>query len=124
MKHTIQTTLMVLELDGYPAPEPEYRFQPKRQWRLDYAWPALKLGWEVEGGTWQAGGGRHNRGKGYRDDARKYSEAAVLGWRLLRTTSDMVASGEALRLIEEALRGSGVTPRPANLAGHRPGPAT
>lgn len=43
---------------------------------------------EIEGGSWI--NGRHTRGKGYRNDCEKYLEAAILGWTVLRFTSDML----------------------------------
>jgi hypothetical protein len=49
--------------------------------------------------------GRHVTGKGFEGDARKYNKAALLGWRVLRFTRSMIASGEAVRDIAEALKG-------------------
>lgn len=83
-----------------PEPEREHRFHPVRLWRFDFAWPDQMLACEVEGGT--RSNGRHTRHEGYREDCIKYSEAALLGWRLIRATSDMVWDGTAIRLIERA----------------------
>ncbi len=89
---------------GLPAPEPEYRFarDAGRKWAFDLAWPALLVAFEREGGTWT--GGRHIRGKGYERDCEKYSEAAIRGWVVIRATTDMIADGRALALLERALR--------------------
>ena len=57
---------------------------------------------EVEGGTWAKG--RHTRGKGFENDCRKYNSAALLGYRVLRFTTNMVNSGEALKVIKEVLQ--------------------
>ncbi len=84
-----------------PKPEMELRFHPTRRWRFDYAWIDKKVALEVEGGTWV--GGRHVRGKGYEGDCEKYSEAAILGWKVIRATADMVKDGRALSLLERAL---------------------
>lgn len=62
----------------------EYRFDPSRRWRFDYAIPAHKIAIEVEGGVWTQG--RHTRPAGFLGDMEKYNAAAVLGWRILRTT--------------------------------------
>lgn len=62
----------------------EYRFDPSRRWRFDYAIPAHKIAIEVEGGVWTQG--RHTRPAGFIGDMEKYNAAAVLGWRILRTT--------------------------------------
>lgn len=102
-----------------PAPEREYRFAAMlvglgpgvrlrlavtnlKDWRFDFAWPAQMLAVEVEGGIWVEG--RHTRGKGFTEDCIKYNEAALMGWRVLRVVGEWVRSGEALALIERALR--------------------
>lgn len=85
-----------------PVPVPEYKFHPTRKWRFDYAWPHLLLALEVEGGAFVAG--RHTRGVGFVKDLEKYSEAAILGWRIVRVTPKQVKNGEALTLVERALR--------------------
>ena len=84
-----------------PTPQPEFRFHVKRLWRFDFAWPDRMIAVEVEGGTWA--GGRHTRGSGFEADAEKYGQAAVLGWRVIRLTGDMVRDGRGLALIEQAL---------------------
>jgi very-short-patch-repair endonuclease len=73
--------------------EREVRFDPDRLWRFDFA-IADTVAIEVEGGTWIQG--RHNRGSSIAADFRKYNRAAVLGYRLLRFTTDQVRSGEAI----------------------------
>ncbi len=84
-----------------PVPEPEFWFWPGRRFRFDYAWPSLKVALEIEGGTYKFG--RHNRPEGYEDDCRKYSEASLRGWLLVRCTTRMCASGEIWTLLERAL---------------------
>jgi len=81
--------------------EPEFRFHPVRRWRFDFAFPASMVALECEGGTFS--GGRHTRGAGYEADAEKYSEAAVLGWIVIRATGNMIADGRALDLLRRAL---------------------
>lgn len=80
----------------------EYHFHPTRKFRFDFAFIAEKIGVEIEGGTWMAG--RHSRGKGFEDDCRKYAEATLLGWRVLRFSTGMVISGEAINYVLEALK--------------------
>lgn len=77
-------------------PVREFKFC-ERGWRFDFAWtdPHLKLAVEIDGGT-KAGKGRHSRGTGYEEDCRKMNRAAVDGWRVLRFTTAMVISGEAI----------------------------
>jgi len=83
--------------------EQEYRFHPTRRWRFDFAWPYGRppVALEVEGGTWAKGA--HTRGKHYESDCIKYSEAALLGWKVIRVTTNMVKDGRAIGLIERAI---------------------
>lgn len=104
---------------GLPEPEREYRFAALtvgigeyglrvrlatlglKDWRFDFAWPDHELAVEIEGGIWA--GGRHTRGRGFMEDCRKYNEATLMGWRVLRVVGAWVRNGEALALIERAL---------------------
>jgi hypothetical protein len=90
-----------IALAKLPVPEREVRFHPSRKWRFDYGWRDRRLALEVEGAVWVQG--RHTRGSGYVKDCEKYSEAAILGWRILRCTPQQVASGAALALVQRAL---------------------
>lgn len=87
-----------------PAPECQYRFARPRRWTFDLAWPDRKLACEVEGGIWIRGGGRHNRASSFEKDASKYNEAALNGWAVLRVTTQQVTKGEAIQLLERALK--------------------
>jgi hypothetical protein len=89
--------LRALEVRGLPRPECEWKFDAKRRWRFDYAWPQQMVALEVEGGVWT--GGRHTRGAGFVKDMEKYSRAAVLGWRLLRVTPDKLVSAGTFEMI-------------------------
>lgn len=93
---------------GYPEPVREHRFARDvgRGWRFDFAWPFIRLAAEVEGGIWT--GGRHVTGAGYAGDLEKYNEGALLGWLIVRFTSEMVEDGRALRVVERALNARGV----------------
>ena len=86
---------------GLPTPVRELRFAPPRRWRFDVAWPERLLAVEVDGGSWV--GGRHTRGAGYEAGCRKTNAAVLLGWRVLRVTPGMIASGEAVAVIGAAL---------------------
>jgi very-short-patch-repair endonuclease len=72
----------VLIQSGIPVPEREYKFHPSRKWRIDFAWPAVKLAVEIEGGAFSSG--RHTRGAGFRRDIEKYNELALAGYTLFR----------------------------------------
>lgn len=74
-----------------PTPEREHLFAKEamgRKWRFDFAWRQHKVAVEIEGGTWS--GGRHNTGSGIQADCEKYNAAIVLGWRVLRFTTNDV----------------------------------
>jgi len=53
---------------------------------------------EVEGGIWS--GGRHTRGKGYLRDLEKYNAATMMGFQVIRFSTDQVKSGHAIQQIE------------------------
>ena len=100
----VTSLLLHITATGLPAPVEELRFHPSRLWRFDLAWPDRKLACEVDGAVWS--GGRHTRGAGFTEDCNKFNEALLLGWRVLRVTSDHVRTGEALTWIKAALRGA------------------
>lgn len=87
---------------GYPEPVPEFRFHPTRQWRFDLSWPGRKVALELEGVTY-SGGGRHQRPKGYAADCEKYTEAALVGWTLIRCTYTQLRSGQVYPWLDRAL---------------------
>ena len=87
-----------------PQPVTEFRFDPARRWRFDYAWVDARLALEVEGGVWTHG--RHTRGAGFLADIEKYNRATILGWRLLRTTPDALLTRDTVDLIRAALPAS------------------
>ncbi|HWF62913.1 MAG TPA: hypothetical protein VN666_21755 [Nitrospira sp.] len=78
----------------------EFRFDPARKWRVDFL-VGKDLAVEVEGGTWS--GGRHVRGAGYSADLAKYNSLTRLGYRLLRYSTEMVISGQAIDEVREVL---------------------
>ena len=92
---------------GLPGPVREHRFHPSRRWRFDLAWPDHMVALEVDGGVFV--GGRHVTGTGARKDAEKFSEAAAMGWRVLRVLPEHVTSGQAVTWLERALKMSGGT---------------
>ena len=79
----------------------EYRFHPTRKWRFDAAFPSEHVAVEIEGGVWRYG--RHNRASGFLKDLEKYNEAAMLGWRIIRTPWEWIEDGSIVPVIIEAL---------------------
>ena len=79
--------------------EQEFEFHPKRKWRADFHLVGKKILVEVEGAIWS--GGRHTRGKGYIGDMEKYNAATMMGFQVLRFSTDQVMSGHAIQQIEK-----------------------
>jgi len=79
--------------------EQEFYFHPKRKWRADFHLIDKKILVEVEGGIWS--GGRHTRGKGYLGDMEKYNAATMMGFQVIRFSTDQVKSGHAIQQIEK-----------------------
>lgn len=90
-----------IRANDLPDPEREHRFARPRRWSFDFAWPALMLALEVEGGVWS--NGRHTSGKGFTDDCEKYNEALCRGWRVLRVTAAQIDSGAAVDWLRRAM---------------------
>lgn len=96
---------------GLPTPTPECRFAPEREWRFDFAWEARKVALEAEGGVWTKGA--HVRGAHYIADMAKYSEAAILGWCVLRVDARTLCTAATVTLVRRALAS-----RPQSLSGN------
>jgi hypothetical protein len=99
-----------VKLAQLPEPERDFKFHPKRKWRLDFAWPHLpfvgaRTKWiavEIQGGIYRQG--HHSRGRGQEDDYEKWAEAVKMGWIVLAFGPKQIKSGYALGVIEELLR--------------------
>lgn len=81
---------------GLPAPKIDYSFHKTRKWKIDYAWPDVKLAVEIEGGAWTQG--RHTRGGGFIEDMEKYRQLTIYGWKLLRYIPTAINYSEIKRL--------------------------
>ena len=77
----------------------EFKFHPSRMWRADFHLKGKKILVEVEGGIWS--NGRHTRGKGYLGDLEKYNEATMMGYQVIRFSTEQVKSGLAIQQIEK-----------------------
>ena len=73
-------------LADLPPYRTEYRFHQSRRWRIDAAWPEIKLAIEFHGGVHI--GGRHTPGRGVIEDRTKMDEAALLGWTDIEATPE------------------------------------
>jgi len=83
------------------SPIAEYQFHPDRKWRFDFAFVTEKLAVEIEGGIYS--GGRHTRGDGFEKDCEKYNSAVLLGWKILRFSTQSVKSGCAIQMTKLVL---------------------
>lgn len=98
--------LQVLAM-GLPPGVKEHVFAPPRGWRLDRAWPDVKVGVEIQGGVFA--GMHHTTGAGYEDDSVKAACAQLHGWLLFNATDHLLKGGYAARWVRAAvsLRSSG-----------------
>ncbi len=98
--HVLTFTSLIPQLPiQHPTTEQEYKFHPERKWRADFLITGTKILIEVEGGIWS--GGRHTRGKGYLGDMEKYNSAAMMGFTVLRFSTEQVKAGVAIKQIEQ-----------------------
>lgn len=84
-----------------PYPVAEFRFHPKRKWRLDFAWEKQRVAIELHGAVYQQG--RHTRGKGFEDDREKMNTATLMGWKVIEVTTGQVKSGLVYDWLTELL---------------------
>jgi very-short-patch-repair endonuclease len=72
---------------GLPAPVREYPFAKdiKRKWRVDVAFPSLKLAIEIEGMA-------HRTRKQYLSDMEKFNHLSLRGWTLVRVYTRWIAT--------------------------------
>jgi very-short-patch-repair endonuclease len=91
----LATALKALKIDF----EQEFKFHPERKWKADFHLVGKKILVEVEGGIWSRG--RHTRGKGYIGDMEKYNAATMMGFQVIRFSTDQVKSGHAIQQIEK-----------------------
>ena len=66
----------------------EFRFNKNRRWRADYFMPEIKTLLEIDGAVWN--GGRHVRGQGFINDCEKLNSASILGYTVLRYSTDTI----------------------------------
>lgn len=79
---------MRIKSAGLPVPEREYKFWPGRRFAFDFAFVPQMVAVECEGGIWIQG--RHSRGVGMLADMKKYNTATIMGWRVLRYSTNNI----------------------------------
>lgn len=80
----------------------QHLYVPGRRFTADFAWPDQRLLVECQGGVWSRKSG-HSGGSGITKDIERGNAATLAGWRVLRFAPAHIRSGEALRVIAEAL---------------------
>lgn len=91
---------LALHLKAYKVPGvvEQHPFCEGRKYRFDFAFPALMLAVEVEGGA-------HGIKRQYQHDCERHNVALLLGWKVLRFTPADVDSGKAISAVLEILAG-------------------
>ena len=74
----------------------EYRFDPVRRWRFDFANPDLMLAIEIDGGSAIQAHGQVSRRE---LDYDKGNEATAQGWRILRGSTRQAEDGSLLAFV-------------------------
>lgn len=90
--------LSVCKTQGIPDPVPEFVFAPPRKWRFDWAWTKHYVALEIEGGAFRGPG--HRSVGVFLRNIEKYNEAALLGWRVIRVTTDQFNSGDVFETLQ------------------------
>lgn len=99
-----------LRAANYPPPETQLAVIVGRKCTWDMGWRAYRLLVEVQGGIWRRGGGAHSRPANIIRDVEKQQLAVLNGWWCFPVTTDEVKSGQALQLIDLALKSKGWKP--------------
>jgi very-short-patch-repair endonuclease len=83
----------------------EFKFYTERDWRADFLispeGEIFAILVEIEGSVWTQG--RHTRGAGFLADMEKYNTATMLGFRVLRFSTEQVETGKAKEFLKEWL---------------------
>jgi len=95
---------------GLPSFSRQFAYAPGRKMRADFAFEPQRLLVEVQGGIWRRGGGAHSHPTKLLSDIEKHQLAVINGWFVFPVTTDQVRNGEAVRLIEIALKARGWRP--------------
>ena len=103
-----QVLMFHIHAHDLPQPQLEHRFHDTRRWRFDFAWPEQKIALEIDGGIWMRTEDGRSKGHAHPvrfvQDCEKMNEAAILGWRVLRATPQMVKDGTAVGWLERILQ--------------------
>ena len=80
----------------------QYRAIPGRKFTWDFRIGSLLI--ECQGGTWSRTRSGHSTGSGIKRDCEKMNLATEYGYHTLAFTTDMITSGDAVKVIERVLK--------------------
>jgi len=86
---------------GLPTPVFEYAHIPGRRFRLDMAWPSLRIGIEVQGGLHMKSG--HTTASGLRKDMEKRNLGIMEGWRVLECEPANLCMKEMVDMVRRVM---------------------
>lgn len=89
-----------------PVPARNFRFMRGRKFEIDFAWPELRIGIEIQGGVWSPGGGAHSRPANIIRDMVKHNLLLDRGWKVWHFTPSEVQSGAAIQRLDPIVRES------------------
>lgn len=90
----------LLAIAGMPKPEKEVKMIDKRRYRIDYAWPAIKLGIEIQGGVFTRGA--HGSIYGILAGYKKANDACEHGWSIMYYLPSEMLTTETINQIKRA----------------------
>ncbi len=92
LEREFKTYLRTVDSDLLDGMVREYRFDPGRKWRLDFAWPHARVAVEVDG-LLRSGRGGHQTVDGIEADCEKAAAAQRAGWTILRVPGSWLIDG-------------------------------
>ena len=106
VSHLEESLLPLLEAN-FPSPQKDYKPFKQNNMEIDFAWPDLKIGIEVNGGLYLKRGG-HTSPTGVRRDYYKLNLAQLQGWILLQFPPEYCKepywSGMAFPMLRKAFK--------------------
>lgn len=97
----IEATLALhLRALKFPVFERNYRVIPGRKFEIDFCWPSMKCGVEVQGMV-------HRIESKFKADMSKRALLMLAGWRILEVGGAEIRSGQAIAWIEQLIYGRG-----------------
>lgn len=76
----------------------QYLFHPVRRWKLDFGWPKVRVGVEIDGY-----GPGHTNAASRRNDCEKQNALILLNWRILRFTANHLTQARIEETISQVV---------------------